>query len=90
MDYNATTPPEPEVIEAITEALQEAWGNPSSNYIAGEIHLHPASKSHYPDILTRVGNTEPVFFTSVCSLKHFFVPFPPAYGVSGLCQHAFA
>lgn len=36
MDYNATTPPEPEVIKAVTEALQEAWGNPSSNYIAGE------------------------------------------------------
>lgn len=36
MDYNATTPLEPEVIQAITEALQEAWGNPSSNYIAGE------------------------------------------------------
>lgn len=35
MDYNATTPLEPEVIEAITEALQDAWGNPSSNYIAG-------------------------------------------------------
>lgn len=36
MDYNATTPPEPEVIQAISEALPNAWGNPSSNYIAGE------------------------------------------------------
>lgn len=36
MDYNATTPLEPEVIQAISEALQDAWGNPSSNYIAGE------------------------------------------------------
>lgn len=35
MDYNATTPPEPEVIQAVTEALQDAWGNPSSSYIAG-------------------------------------------------------
>ncbi|XP_056132230.1 selenocysteine lyase [Lampris incognitus] len=35
MDYNATTPLEPEVIKAISEALHEAWGNPSSNYIAG-------------------------------------------------------
>lgn len=42
MDYNATTPLEPEVIQAVSEALQDAWGNPSSNYIAGEqtrIHL---------------------------------------------------
>lgn len=36
MDYNATTSLEPEVIDAITEALRDAWGNPSSNYIAGE------------------------------------------------------
>ncbi|KAM4836116.1 selenocysteine lyase [Thomomys bottae] len=35
MDYNATTPLEPEVIQAVTEAMQEAWGNPSSPYIAG-------------------------------------------------------
>lgn len=35
MDYNATTPLEPEVMEAVTEALQDAWGNPSSNYVAG-------------------------------------------------------
>ncbi|KAJ7993405.1 hypothetical protein DPEC_G00272100 [Dallia pectoralis] len=35
MDYNATTPLEPEVIQAITEALHEAWGNPSSSYTAG-------------------------------------------------------
>lgn len=36
MDYNATTPLEPEVIQVISEALQDAWGNPSSNYVAGE------------------------------------------------------
>ncbi|XP_012611130.1 selenocysteine lyase isoform X2 [Microcebus murinus] len=35
MDYNATTPLEPEVIQAMTEAMQEAWGNPSSPYLAG-------------------------------------------------------
>lgn len=39
MDYNATTPMEPEVIQVITEALHEAWGNPSSNYIAGVTYL---------------------------------------------------
>ncbi|XP_027446102.1 selenocysteine lyase isoform X1 [Zalophus californianus] len=35
MDYNATTPLEPEVIQAMTEAMREAWGNPSSPYPAG-------------------------------------------------------
>lgn len=40
MDYNATTPLEPDVIQAISEALQDAWGNPSSSYIAGEENLN--------------------------------------------------
>ncbi|XP_069474331.1 selenocysteine lyase isoform X2 [Ambystoma mexicanum] len=35
MDYNATTPLEPKVIQAVTEAMTEAWGNPSSSYVAG-------------------------------------------------------
>ncbi|XP_053511210.1 selenocysteine lyase isoform X1 [Artibeus jamaicensis] len=35
MDYNATTPLEPAVIQAVTQALQDAWGNPSSPYPAG-------------------------------------------------------
>ncbi|XP_042312889.1 selenocysteine lyase isoform X2 [Sceloporus undulatus] len=35
MDYNATTPLAPEVIETVTEAMHEAWGNPSSSYTAG-------------------------------------------------------
>lgn len=35
MDYNATTPLALEVIQTVTEAMQEAWGNPSSTYKAG-------------------------------------------------------
>ncbi|XP_004868458.1 selenocysteine lyase isoform X3 [Heterocephalus glaber] len=35
MDHNATTPLESEVIQAVTEAMREAWGNPSSPYPAG-------------------------------------------------------
>ncbi|XP_025786366.1 selenocysteine lyase [Puma concolor] len=36
MDYNATTPLEPEVIQVVTEAMREAWGNPSSPYPTGK------------------------------------------------------
>lgn len=36
MDYNATTPLEAEVVQTVSEALQEAWGNPSSSYPAGK------------------------------------------------------
>uniref|UniRef100_A0A8C2CUC5 Selenocysteine lyase n=1 Tax=Cyprinus carpio TaxID=7962 RepID=A0A8C2CUC5_CYPCA len=35
MDYNATTPVDPEVVRVITDALTDAWGNPSSNYLPG-------------------------------------------------------
>ena len=36
-DYNATTPLEPEVLQSISEALKDAWGNPSSSHEAGEL-----------------------------------------------------
>lgn len=36
LDYNATTPLEPEVIESIQDALTHAWGNPSSSHEAGK------------------------------------------------------
>ncbi|XP_071147195.1 selenocysteine lyase-like isoform X5 [Mytilus edulis] len=35
LDYNATTPLEPEVVAAITSSLTEAWGNPSSSHDVG-------------------------------------------------------
>jgi cysteine desulfurase len=35
LDYAATTPVRPEVTQAMTEALTAAWGNPSSNHLAG-------------------------------------------------------
>ena len=35
LDYNATTPLAPEVIEAITGSLRDHWANPSSSYETG-------------------------------------------------------
>jgi cysteine desulfurase len=35
LDWNATTPPHPDVVEAMRAALHEAWGNPSSVHRAG-------------------------------------------------------
>lgn len=35
LDYNATTPVAPEVVEAVVPALREAWGNPSSGHAQG-------------------------------------------------------
>jgi cysteine desulfurase len=35
LDWNATTPPLPEVVEAMTAAARDAWGNPSSVHAFG-------------------------------------------------------
>lgn len=64
MDYNATTPLEPEVIEAITEALQDAWGNPSSNYIAGAKAKAIINQSRENVAKMVGGKAEDIIFTS--------------------------
>jgi cysteine desulfurase len=35
LDHNATTPLRPEVVDAVTAALRERWGNPSSTHAEG-------------------------------------------------------
>lgn len=40
LDYNATTPLAPEVLDAVTAALRNAWGNPSSEHHAGSSYNH--------------------------------------------------
>jgi cysteine desulfurase len=36
LDHNATTPPAPEVVEAMTRCLTRTWGNPSSLHACGQ------------------------------------------------------
>lgn len=36
LDYNATTPLAPSVLQIIHETLRDAWGNPSSSHFAGK------------------------------------------------------
>jgi cysteine desulfurase len=36
LDHNATTPPAPEVVEAVTASLCHTWGNPSSLHEGGQ------------------------------------------------------
>ncbi|CAJ1059793.1 selenocysteine lyase [Xyrichtys novacula] len=64
MDYNATTPLEPEVIQAITEALEDAWGNPSSNYIAGAKAKALINQSRESVARMVGGRAEDIIFTS--------------------------
>ncbi|KAM4629741.1 selenocysteine lyase isoform 2-T4 [Polymixia lowei] len=64
MDYNATTPLEPEVIQAISEALQAAWGNPSSNYVAGANAKTIINQSRENVARMIGGKPEDIIFTS--------------------------
>ena len=45
LDYNATTPLDPTVLEAITDSLTNLWGNPSSSYPVGEFSTVGSSLS---------------------------------------------
>ncbi|XP_029394623.1 selenocysteine lyase isoform X2 [Mus pahari] len=64
MDYNATTPLEPEVIQAVTEAMKEAWGNPSSSYVAGRKakDIINAARASLAKMIG--GNPQDIIFTS--------------------------
>jgi cysteine desulfurase len=45
LDYNATTPPAPEVIEAMLPYFYRGWGNPSSRHFYGEMARNAIEKS---------------------------------------------
>ncbi|XP_064373106.1 selenocysteine lyase isoform X3 [Dromaius novaehollandiae] len=64
MDHNATTPVAPEVMEAVSEAMREAWGNPSSSYVAGRKAKEIISSAR--ESLARMvgGRPEDIIFTS--------------------------
>ncbi|KAJ1090396.1 hypothetical protein NDU88_003529 [Pleurodeles waltl] len=64
MDYNATTPLEPKVIQAVTEAMKEAWGNPSSSYAAGQKAKEIIGLARENVALMVRGRPEDIIFTS--------------------------
>lgn len=64
MDYNATTPLDPEVIKAISEALHDAWGNPSSTYTAGVKAKAIINESRENVARMVGGKAEDIIFTS--------------------------
>ncbi|KAK7888804.1 hypothetical protein WMY93_024364 [Mugilogobius chulae] len=81
MDYNATTPLDPEVIKAIHEALTDAWGNPSSTYTAGVKAKTIINESRENVARMVGGKAEDIIFTSggteannmviQCAVEHF-------------------
>ena len=62
LDYNATTPLEPSVLDAIFYSLKYAWGNPSSSYSEGKMakNVIDESRNHVARMINR-GSNEIVF-----------------------------
>ncbi|KAM7160354.1 selenocysteine lyase isoform 2-T2 [Macrochelys suwanniensis] len=64
MDYNATTPMAPEVIQTVTKAMHEAWGNPSSSYTAGRKAKEIINEARESLARMVVGRPQDIIFTS--------------------------
>ena len=64
LDYNATTPLEPSVLDAIFYSLKYAWGNPSSSYSEGKMakNVIDESRNHVSRMINRYSNE--IIFTS--------------------------
>jgi cysteine desulfurase len=68
LDWNATTPPLREVVDAMASALQEVWGNPASVHAFGRAaraHVEEAreaiarlARAHPRDVVLTSGGTE--------------------------------
>jgi cysteine desulfurase len=64
LDYNATTPIAPEVLEAMLPALREVWGNPSSTHPYG-VRAREAVERAREEVAGLVGcEPDEVIFTS--------------------------
>jgi len=64
LDYNATTPLAPEVVQAISGSLTTHWGNPSSGYTTGQV-AKEAVKQARVRVAKMIGATaDQITFTS--------------------------
>jgi cysteine desulfurase len=54
LDYNATTPVDPAVADAVTHALRELWGNPSSSHAYGK-SAHDAVEKARSQVAALIG-----------------------------------
>ena len=63
LDHNATTPPAPEVVEAMHRALRDLWGNPSSAHAPGRA-ARAAIETARAEVATLLGcDADEILFT---------------------------
>jgi selenocysteine lyase len=75
LDYNATTPVEPTVVQKITDSLSIEWGNPSSSYLLGVKSKKSIAEARKHLALMIGGKPEDIIFTSggteVCEVGRY-------------------
>ena len=64
LDYAATTPPDPRVIEAMSSAFSEVWGNPSSIHACGQEARSSVEEARGKVAALIGAQSNEVFFTS--------------------------
>lgn len=75
LDYNATTPVAPPVVQKITDSLNDEWGNPSSGYLPGTKSKNSIAEARQHIALMIGGKPEDIIFTSggteVCDMGRY-------------------
>ena len=66
LDYNATTPIDPEVCEVISRSCLEDWGNPSSSYSTGKkaADVLARARAQIADMIGAASPEREITFTS--------------------------
>ena len=63
LDYNATTPVDPAVAEAVSQAIRDLWGNPSSSHTYGRA-AHDAVEKARGQVAALIGaQSDEIVFT---------------------------
>ena len=87
LDYNATTPHDPEVLEAMREFAEREFGNPSSGHFAGR-RPKEAVESARAEVASLIGaQPQEVFFTSGGTESNNFAILGSARELSGRGNH---
>jgi selenocysteine lyase len=75
LDYNATTPVAPTVVQKIIDSLNDEWGNPSSGYLPGIKSKNSIAEARRHIALMIGGKPEDIIFTSggteVCDVGRY-------------------
>ncbi len=93
LDYNATTPVDPRVVEAVHRALEELWGNPSSPHRLGRA-ARAAVEASRERVAAALGVTpSEVIFTSggsesdTWAIRGVTAPRPGCHVVTSAVEH---